>query len=372
MEPRLSPLPSQIELSPGEVASLLDQFGTPNQLSWRHQLPSSAPLRPAVGRDTPQALQLPSPRSAAGSPTGQTLSNVLLNPQSVIDLTIWSGKESAGKLRAYFPTIPAQGDGVIVTEFEGGYRLSAFANDNTLLTLLAPLLPPATATPGLQWEALLHVRQAAVLAALIDMWSTALGHIAGTQAQAVTREQLAAIAPQEIEQHLAFNWACARRDELLGVLYALFPAASPPACASVGEELSQLVQAGQIELSLDERYQPSASLFDPIVQCAGVQAGFTWERLALMPAGLIVGEAQHVLLSPGCRAFAVSLARSDWLRMRTVDGDELRAFFASECVGNWLKTAGLRPAAALFCTACGRAFADSAHRFCIWCGAKRG
>jgi Double zinc ribbon len=368
------------------LARLLDLAGSPRDLSPRTL------LGPPCRLNRKQISELYSGRIVDFDDDGRmrlspefgAVAGVILSPRTTVNFRAWGDGGGRIETSILFPGAIAEGRGVALNQIGTDYRIRAFADDDTVIDMVRPLLP-AQDGPAMEFESLTDAPTAAVLFGMIDL--------AREKMKAAVRDAIrpspVVFSLEEIFRHLTEAWGLTGPKDLITyvAVSGLLPA--PPGSTEMVKAVGALCEAKALV-----RAPSGAYILAPVVEALarfseGIQGGIQWQRAGVLPSGEVEVTNRTFVYGTAAPILCFAPGGDGQVWVSAVQKRDLSGFLASEIASGLpvppapappcpqpRPAAPSPPSAApapagsvLRCAACGRE-AKAGAMFCKHCGAK--
>ena len=286
------------------LAGLLDIAGNAEGISPRPLMGEPGELDPHQLAELYAGgfINLPEDAGIILSPAFLQVAQVLLNPHTNVTFRIWGQDNVCGETNIQFPRDIVQGDGVILNQIGGFYRISAFIEDSDVTELLGKALTGGREENiAFEFDGHFDAPVAAILLGALDL---ARNHARSELGPGETVADLI-FSTQQIIDYMSERWAFTSFKDLITYIVPAGMMAEPPSLTQTVDGLRSLVKAGALKESKADRYQLSLAL-EPLVNLTvGLQAGMQWQRVALMDSGELMVSNRLYLF--GDKSFILSL-----------------------------------------------------------------
>lgn len=349
----------------GVLATLLDWLGRPEALSPR---PLMGPVT-AINRQQLAELyaggflELPGDGSYDPTPAFARAAQVILAPNTTVNLRAWRDESSCAETCLLFPENILEEDGVVLNQVDGSYRISWPVGRDDLVGLLGGLIPPVTGEAhAFDFEAHLDGPVAATLCGLIDL----LNEAETTGRHGIPADQLGA--------YLNGRWGLTGFNSLVSYVTVIGSMPSPPALNMVEFSLSVLERAGLVE-EKSGCYTISSALEPLLKSMPSVMPGIQWQRISDSDGNELL--VSHRIYVFGNRGLILRFAPSSRGRIfiNSVTTGELLDELVDELVTLIPRVKRDKPssqqgetAGSRVCASCGKRH-DQPRKFCTACGA---
>jgi hypothetical protein len=286
------------------LAHLLDVAGKAECISPRLLMGNSGELDPHQLTELYAGgfIELPKDSAITLSPAFVEVAQVLLHPHTNVTFRIWGRDNICGETNIQFPRDIAQGDGVIVNQIGGYYRISAFIEASDVTELLGKALPSGREENiAFEFDGHFDAPVAAILFGTLDLTRN---HARSGLRPGETVADLI-FSTQQIYDYMSERWGLTSFKDMITYIMPAGMMAEQPSLSQTVDGVRSLVKAGVLKETKVDSYQLSLA-FEPLVNLTiGLEAGMQWQRVSLMDSRELILSNRIYLF--GDKSFILSL-----------------------------------------------------------------
>ncbi|MFK7911597.1 MAG: hypothetical protein AB8F34_13500 [Akkermansiaceae bacterium] len=318
------------EISPAELATLIDVSGVSQSMSPRHTLGEGRTLTLEDWSrlfDAGYLDEAAMPSQETLNPHFLQMANVLRDPATNLTVRIWAGEKDCADTNIQFPGSISDGRGVILlTGEDDQIKLSAYADHEHVIAISAPFLSWSQAAgsedPLPPFEALLDYDSAMAVCAAVDYT-----HVKPPD---VSHQSFSA---EELYQFLIDRWGLTTFQELVTHGMSAIMAGEPPEKKAFSNSMPALVDGGIFKAEENDLFSLNMSFQRVARRISQPFAGLAWQRVAAVSDVELERSCQTFLaidggvlrLAPGHPGF-LYFELGDYSMVRDFLAAELAAF----------------------------------------------
>ncbi|UCC17953.1 MAG: zinc ribbon domain-containing protein [Dehalococcoidales bacterium] len=265
---------------PSEILSgLLDLAGDASDMSPRHLMadPTSVDAYQLAELYAGGFIELPEKSTLRLSENFTRVASVLLNPVTNVTIRAWGVDNNYAETNIQFRGTIAEGNGVILNQIGGYYRITAPVYEDDITTLLGSFIPGSLEEEiDFEFESHLGTVDAAILLAALDLARNQFNE-QDDRSVDITQFNFKA---QDLIDYLTERWSLTGFKDLITYAAAAGMMPEQPSLSETVDALRNLVKAGALQEPEKDNFTITMVL-EPLVSLTlDLQSGIQWQKVA--------------------------------------------------------------------------------------------
>ena len=361
---------------PSEILSgLLDLAGDANDMSPRHLMadPTSVDAYQLAELYAGGFIELPEKSTLRLSEGFKRVASVLLDPITNVTIRAWGTDNNCAETNIQFRGTIAEGNGVILNQIGGYYRITTPIYEDDITTLLGNFIPGSLEEEiDFEFESHLDTIDAAILLAALDL---ARNHFNEQDERSVDITGFHFTA-QDLIDYLTERWSLTGFKDLITYAAAAGMMPEQPSLSETVDALRNLVKAGALQEPQKDNFNITMVL-EPLVSLTlDLQSGIQWQKVTRISEDELLWSSRIYLFGDRSLILCLAPTLEGRIFIARVKKQEMIDFFLDEMTFTIVPETDQETEeepeetpvfAIITCENCGRELKPGA-RFCPDCG----